>query len=77
MLAGAPREYSGYASGVLAIMRTFGQCLGAALVGVLLTVGATSASGIAEVAGVRLALWIAAAASLLALAFSVSRLRKR
>ncbi|EOI5817746.1 MFS transporter [Cronobacter malonaticus] len=77
MLAGAPREHSGYASGVLAIMRTFGQCLGAALVGVILTVGAAPASGVAEAAGVRFALWIAAAASLLALAFSLSRLRKR
>ncbi|EOV5397876.1 MFS transporter, partial [Cronobacter turicensis] len=76
MLAGAPREHSGYASGVLAIMRTFGQCLGAALVGVILTLGSPAASGVAGAAGVRLALWIAAAASLLALAFSLSRLRK-
>ncbi|EKY1945858.1 MFS transporter [Cronobacter turicensis] len=76
MLAGAPREHSGYASGVLAIMRTFGQCLGAALVGLILTLGSPAASGVAGVAGVRLALWIAAAASLLALAFSLSRLRK-
>ncbi len=33
MLANASREHSGYASGVLAIMRMFGQCVGAALVG--------------------------------------------
>jgi DHA2 family multidrug resistance protein-like MFS transporter len=36
MLANVAREYASYASGVLSIVRTFGQCLGAAVVGVLL-----------------------------------------
>jgi DHA2 family multidrug resistance protein-like MFS transporter len=36
MLANVARDYASYASGVLSIVRTFGQCLGAATVGVLL-----------------------------------------
>ncbi|MBF4813002.1 MFS transporter permease, partial [Cronobacter muytjensii] len=76
MLANASREHSGYASGVLAIMRTFGQCVGAALVGVILALGAPSEESLAQASGVRLALWVAAAASLLALGVSLSRLRR-
>jgi hypothetical protein len=34
MLSNVAREYASYASGVLSIVRTFGQCLGAAAVGV-------------------------------------------
>ena len=68
MLSNVSREYASYASGVLSIVRTFGQCLGAAAVGVLLAV--------AHQAGVHMALWIAVAASAAAVLFSVSRLRK-
>ncbi|TCB95062.1 MFS transporter [Enterobacter wuhouensis] len=68
MLSNVSREYSSYGSGVLSIARTFGQCLGAAVVGVLLAV--------APQAAVHLALWIAVAASATAMTFSVSRLRK-
>ncbi len=32
MLSNVAREYASYASGVLSIVRTFGQCLGAAVV---------------------------------------------
>jgi len=75
MLANASRENSGYASGVLAIMRTFGQCLGGALVGVILAVLAPAG---AQAAGaVRLSLWIAVLATVLALLFSLSRIRKQ
>lgn len=68
MLSNVSREYASYASGVLSIVRTFGQCLGAAAVGVLLAV--------ANHAGLHMALWIAVAASAAAVLFSVSRLRK-
>ena len=70
MLANASRENSGYASGVLAIMRTFGQCLGGALVGVVLSI-------VAPAGAVDLSLWIAVLATMLALLFSLSRLRHR
>lgn len=81
MLSNASRENSGYASGVLAIMRTLGQCLGAALVGVTLSIyaknGETLVTKMAlEAQGVSLSLWIAAAVTLLAIVLSVSRLRK-
>ncbi|ELY4511777.1 MFS transporter [Cronobacter dublinensis] len=76
MLANASREHSGYASGVLAIMRMFGQCVGAALVGVIFALGAPGTDALAQASGVRLALWVAALASLLALGFSLSRLRR-
>lgn len=68
MLSNVSREYASYASGVLSIVRTFGQCLGAAAVGVLLAV--------AHQAGIHMALWMAVAASAAAVLFSVSRLRK-
>lgn len=67
MLSNVSREQASYASGVLAIMRTFGQCLGAAVMGVLLA---------KDESAVHLALWIAAAASALSVAVSASRLRK-
>ncbi|EKM8118465.1 MFS transporter [Enterobacter hormaechei] len=61
------RDYASYASGVLSIMRTFGQCLGAAAVGVLLATNERA---------IHAALWIAAAASAVAVIVSASRLRK-
>lgn len=67
-MANASREHSGYASGVLAIMRTFGQCLGAAVVGIILALYGNQLTQ--EPQAVRLSLWIAACATLLAIAFS-------
>jgi Arabinose efflux permease len=76
MLSNVSREYASYASGVLAIVRTFGQCLGAAVVGVLLAVIATGATQALEEQAVRLGLWVAVGASAAAVLFSLSRLRK-
>ncbi|WP_437615344.1 MFS transporter [Erwinia sp. V71] len=76
MLANASREQSGYASGVLAIMRMFGQCLGAAFVGVILSVYAHSGAMAAEEHAVRLGLWLAAIATVLAIILSMTRLRQ-
>ncbi|WP_202303597.1 DHA2 family efflux MFS transporter permease subunit [Dryocola clanedunensis] len=78
MLANASRENSGYASGVLAVMRTFGQCLGAALVGVILSFWLHSGAGVMQEAqAVRMSLWLAAAATILAIGFSSLRNRRR
>ncbi|MFE8116606.1 MFS transporter [Brenneria goodwinii] len=82
MLSNASRENSGYASGVLAIMRTFGQCLGAAFVGVILAAYVQSGGeppqlAVQEAQAVRLSLWLAAAATILAIAISFSRIRSR
>jgi DHA2 family multidrug resistance protein-like MFS transporter len=68
MLSNASRENSGYASGVLAIMRTFGQCLGAAFVGVMMSIYAQNNA-------VHFSLWMAVIATILAIILSVSRLR--
>ncbi|WP_314140536.1 MFS transporter [Buttiauxella noackiae] len=68
MLSNASRENSGYASGVLAIMRTFGQCLGAAFVGVMMSIYAQNSA-------VHFSLWMAVIATVLAIMLSVSRLR--
>lgn len=70
MLANVAREYASYASGVLSIVRTFGQCLGAATVGVLL-----ATAGSDHDRAVHLALWIAVMASTGSVLFSLSRLR--
>lgn len=77
MLASASREHSSYASGILAIMRTFGQCLGAAVIGVILSVCAPSGSLAQEAFAVRLGLWLAAGTTLLAIVVSLSRLKVR
>lgn len=76
MLSNVAREYASYASGVLAIVRTFGQCLGAAVVGVVLAVMATNTHQSLDGRAVHAALWIAVAASAVSVAFSASRLRK-
>lgn len=76
MLASASREHSGYASGVLAIVRTFGQCLGAALVGVVLALCAPGGTIAQEGSAIRLGLWLALVATLLSITFSLSRLRQ-
>jgi MFS transporter, DHA2 family, multidrug resistance protein len=80
MLANVSREHSSYASGILAIMRTFGQCLGAALTGVILSTQSQSGLGIienrvAEMGVVRLSLWISVAVCLVAIAISFCRIR--
>ena len=75
MLANASRENSGYASGVLAIVRTFGQCLGGALVGIILALFAPASRQ--AVGAVHLSLWIAVLATGFALLFSLSRLRNQ
>jgi DHA2 family multidrug resistance protein-like MFS transporter len=59
MLANVAREYASYASGVLSIVRTFGQCLGAAVVGVLLASGGRMGPSTC----IHVALWIAVIAS--------------
>lgn len=84
MLSNTSREHSANASGVLAIMRTFGQCLGAALMGVILSVfgshlahgTGTLASAAQDANAIRLSLWVAAAATLLATGISANRMRK-
>lgn len=84
MLSNVSRERSGAASGVLAIMRTFGQCLGAALLGIVLSVwsartllpGELQMSAPQDAQAIRLSLWIAVIATALATAVSISRIRK-
>ena len=72
MLSNVAREYASYASGVLSIVRTFGQCLGAAVVGVLLAATAGSDHQMLDDGAVHLALWIAVIASTASVLFSVS-----
>jgi len=84
MMANASRDRSANASGVLAIVRTFGQCVGVAFVGVILS--AYAEPGIAEGAkllnaaqtmhAVRATLWLAVFATALGLFLSASRLRR-
>ena len=85
MLANVPRERSGNASGVLAIARTFGQCLGAALVAVVLAAylghpaagQALADAAVLEARAMHMALAVAAVASGLAMCVSISRIGKR
>jgi DHA2 family multidrug resistance protein-like MFS transporter len=77
MLSNAPRERSAHASGVLAIMRTFGQCFGVALMGIVLSAQGGALMSVAQEANaIRLSLLVAVAATALATVFSVCRLRK-
>jgi len=76
MLSNVSREYASYASGILSIARTFGQCLGAAFVGILLTVISNDTGQTLHEQAVHVALWIAVAASVASVLFSLSRLRK-
>lgn len=76
MLSNVTRERSGSASGVLAIMRTFGQCLGTAVVGIVLsTFDRDLAGGAAGMHAIRLCLLVAVAATVMALAVSAGRIR--
>lgn len=76
MLSNVAREESGYASGVLAIMRTLGQSLGVAAIGLLLGAGQAGAPAILQ-GMVQRGLWVATAATGLATVFSLIRLRGR
>jgi DHA2 family multidrug resistance protein-like MFS transporter len=84
MLSNVAREHNGNASGVLAIVRTFGQCLGAALLGVVISVYTADAMALGEMQmnaaqdaqAIRIALWAAVAATALATGVSFSRIRK-
>ena len=80
ILSSCPREHSGAASGVLAIARTFGQSIGAAVTAISMFVAAAAISGAqranAEAPGIHGALWIAAGVALLATFISASRYRK-
>ena len=84
MLSNVSRELSGNASGVLAIMRTFGQCLGAALLGIILSLfaggqmvpGHAAIDAAQDIEAIRLALWVAVAATITATAVSISRIRQ-
>ena len=58
ILASAPREHAGSASGILASARLVGQTLGAALVGLIFTLTGASPGGIGH--GATLALLVGA-----------------
>jgi DHA2 family multidrug resistance protein-like MFS transporter len=83
MLSNTTREQSATASGVLAIMRTFGQCFGTAVMGIVLSVfgahvateGSTLASRNQDARAIHLSLWVAVIATSLATLISLSRLR--
>lgn len=83
MLGNVSRERSGNASGVLAIMRTFGQCMGTALLGIVLSVYAAAAmsqghaqmNAAEDALAIRMALWVAVAATMVATVVSFSRIR--
>jgi DHA2 family multidrug resistance protein-like MFS transporter len=80
MLSNVTRARSGNASGILSIMRTFGQCFGTAIVGIVLAtmdngVGGGAAGGAAGMHAIRVCLGIAVAATVMALAVSASRIR--
>ncbi len=76
ILSNVSREYASYGSGILSIARTFGQCLGAAVVGILLSVMSTESGQTFNEQAVHIALWVAVAASVASMLFSLSRLRK-
>ncbi|SFB16603.1 MFS transporter, DHA2 family, multidrug resistance protein [Collimonas sp. OK607] len=79
MLSNAPRARSGTASGMLAIARTFGQSLGAALVAVVLAATsiaqASADTAHIDASAVHLSLWLAAGAALLATVISALRIK--
>jgi DHA2 family multidrug resistance protein-like MFS transporter len=81
MLGNAPRARSGTASGVLAIARTFGQSLGAALVAVVLaatsTTQAAADSAHIDASAVHTSLWLAATATLIASLISMMRIHRQ
>lgn len=77
MMGSVARERSGSASGILSIVRTFGQCVGTAVVGIVLSVfDRDLGGGAAGLHAIRLCLAIAVAATVMALCISASRLRQ-
>jgi DHA2 family multidrug resistance protein-like MFS transporter len=83
MMTSCPREHSGAASGVLAIGRTFGQSLGAAITAIAMTAAGVSnavndatAAFKSESLGIHTGLWIACGAATLAMFVSMSRINK-
>jgi DHA2 family multidrug resistance protein-like MFS transporter len=77
MLSNVTRERSAQASGVLAIMRTFGQCFGVALMGIALSLeGRGLTSTLREEKAIHLSLWLAVGAIALATFISVCRVHK-
>ncbi|MBK84236.1 MAG: MFS transporter [Gammaproteobacteria bacterium] len=78
IMSNVKAHYSSYASGVLAIMRTFGQSLGSVLIGVMLAYAyRNNIDDIqsASYAGIEMGLWIAAASVGVAVVLSGSRLK--
>jgi DHA2 family multidrug resistance protein-like MFS transporter len=86
MMTSCPREHSGAASGVLAIARTFGQSLGAAITAIAMTAAGIARASNAgndagavfklESLGIHTGLWIACGAATLAMFVSMSRINK-
>ncbi|SDV49148.1 MFS transporter [Chitinasiproducens palmae] len=78
LLSSAPRTRSATASGVLATARTFGQSLGAALVGIVLAWASTHQGNEAllDARATHVSMWVAAAASFGAMWISLSRIRR-
>jgi len=76
MLSNVSREHASYASGVLSVARTFGQCLGAAVVAILLTIISPETGQTLNERAVHFALWVAVATSVASVVCSLSRLRK-
>jgi len=85
MLANVSRERSGSASGVLAIVRTFGQCFGAAVVAIILSVYTrhlaedvpAQIERMQDAQAMLTSIAVAAAASALAACLSISRIQRR
>ncbi|QMV15491.1 MFS transporter [Vibrio spartinae] len=79
MMANVDEKYSSFASGVLAMMRTFGQCLGTAIIGIMLSQADfvnSEQTPFSAANAVHLGLWFASGAVLLASLLSVSRLKR-
>lgn len=79
MMANVATNFSSYASGVLAMMRTFGQCLGTTLIGIMLSRSDAMGSGhtfIYSENTVHQGLWFASGSVFLAILFSISRIKK-
>lgn len=74
MMANVIHEHSSYASGVLAIMRTFGQCLGTAFIGIILSNISSFDDVAARFAVVRVGLLLATIAVIVAMLVSASRI---
>lgn len=81
LLGNVSRENSGYASGILAIMRVFGQCLGTAFIGVILSICIQPNSSHLDIIqqealGVQISLWVGVISTCIAICLSLTRLRQ-